>query len=60
MTAAGAARSAGLLTITSTGSTTPVLANGVLPGDQFGITVEPAGGTRQPTTTPVVTMPVTA
>jgi hypothetical protein len=60
MTAAGAARSAGLLAITSTGSTTPVLANGVLPGDQFGITVEPAGGTQQPTTTPVVTMPVTA
>jgi hypothetical protein len=60
MTAAGTARSAGLLAITSTGSTTPVLANGVLPGDQFGITVEPAGGTQQPTTTPVVTMPVTA
>jgi anti-sigma-K factor RskA len=60
MTSSGAARSVGLLTITSAGSTTPVLAAGVLPGDRLGITVEPAGGTRQPTTTPVVVMPVTA
>jgi anti-sigma-K factor RskA len=60
MTSSGAARSAGLLTVTSAGSTTPVLADGVRSGDEFGITVEPAGGTAQPTTTPVVTMPVTA
>jgi anti-sigma-K factor RskA len=60
MTASGAARSAGLLTLTSTGSAVPVLASGVLPGDQLGITVEPAGGTAKPTTTPVVIMPVTA
>jgi anti-sigma-K factor RskA len=60
MTSAGAARSAGLLTITSSGSTAPALAGGVLPGDRLGITVEPAGGTPQPTTTPVVIMPVTA
>jgi anti-sigma-K factor RskA len=60
MTASGAARSAGLLTATGNGSTAPVLASGVLPGDQLGITVEPAGGTAQPTTTPVVIMPVTA
>jgi anti-sigma-K factor RskA len=59
MTAAGTARSAGLLAVTSSGSTGPVLAAGVLPGDKLAITVEPAGGTPQPTTTPVVIMPVT-
>jgi anti-sigma-K factor RskA len=59
MTAAGTARSAGLLAVTSSGSTGPVLAAGVLPGDRLAITVEPAGGTAQPTTTPVVIMPVT-
>jgi anti-sigma-K factor RskA len=58
MTSSGAAKSAGLLAFTSPGSTTPVLADGVLPGDRLGITVEPAGGTPQPTTTPVVVMPV--
>ena len=60
ITAAGTARSAGLLTVTSSGSAAPLLASGVLPGDRLGITVEPAGGTAQPTTTPVVIMPVTA
>jgi anti-sigma-K factor RskA len=58
MTSSGAAKSAGLLTVTSSGSTAPALAGGVLPGDRLGITVEPAGGTPQPTTTPVVVMPV--
>jgi anti-sigma-K factor RskA len=60
MTASGGARSVGLLTITSTGTTTPALADGVQPGDKLGITVEPAGGTARPTTTPLVIMPVTA
>jgi anti-sigma-K factor RskA len=60
MTSSGAATSAGLLKVTSSGSAAPVLASGVLPGDRLGITVEPAGGTQQPTTTPVVIMPVTA
>jgi anti-sigma-K factor RskA len=60
MNAAGTARSAGLLAITSAGPSSPVLAGGVLPGDRLGITVEPAGGTAQPTTTPVVIMPVAA
>jgi anti-sigma-K factor RskA len=63
MTSSGSARSVALLTLngagTGAGSTAPVLAGGVQPGDKLGITVEPAGGTRQPTTTPVVTMPVT-
>lgn len=60
ITASGTARSAGLLTITSSGSGAPLLASGVLPGDRLGITVEPAGGSAQPTTTPVVIVPVTA
>jgi anti-sigma-K factor RskA len=60
ITSAGAAKSAGLLSVTSSGSAAPVLASGVQPGDQLGITVEPAGGTAQPTTTPVVLVPVTA
>jgi hypothetical protein len=30
----------------------------VRPGDQIGITVEPAGGTTRPTTTPVAVVPV--
>ncbi len=54
------ARSAGLLPASSTGTTAPVLAEGVRPGDRLGITVEPAGGTAQPTTAPVVVMPVQA
>jgi anti-sigma-K factor RskA len=44
------ARSAGLL------RSGPVLASAIRPGDRIGITVEPAGGTAQPTTKPVVTM----
>jgi anti-sigma factor RsiW len=60
MTASGAATSAGLLKVTSSGLAAPLLASGVLPGDRLGITVEPAGGTHQPTTTPVVIMPVAA
>jgi anti-sigma-K factor RskA len=60
MNAAGAARSAGLLVVASSGGVAPVLASGVQPGDKLGITIEPAGGTAQPTTTPVVIVPVTA
>jgi len=59
MSPAGA-RSAGLLPASHGGPATPVLAVGVVPGDRLGITVEPAGGTAQPTTTPVVVMPVPA
>jgi anti-sigma factor RsiW len=35
-----------------------LLASAVRPGDQIGITVEPAGGTARPTTTPVAVVPV--
>ena len=50
------ARSAGLLP--RTGRAGPVLASGVEPGDRIGITVEPAGGTSGPTTTPVIAVPI--
>ncbi|HEX4829676.1 MAG TPA: anti-sigma factor [Trebonia sp.] len=59
ITSGGTATSAGLLQATSPGLTSPALAAGVQAGDQLGITVEPAGGTRQPTTKPVVLVPVT-
>jgi anti-sigma factor RsiW len=42
------ARSAGLMADPSA-----LLASAVVPGDRIGITVEPAGGTSRPTTTPV-------
>jgi anti-sigma-K factor RskA len=52
------ATSAGLLPEASQGRTAPVLASGLVPGDVVGVTVEPAGGTRQPTTKPIVLIKV--
>jgi anti-sigma-K factor RskA len=52
------ATSAGLLPEASQGRTEPVLASGLVPGDVVGVTVEPAGGTRQPTTKPIVLIKV--
>jgi Anti-sigma-K factor rskA len=46
------ARSAGLLHGSS------LLASAVHPGDRIGITVEPAGGTARPTTSPIAVLPV--
>lgn len=51
-------RSAGLLPLASGGRTAPLLASGLARGDSFGVTVEPAGGTSQPTTTPIVVIPL--
>jgi anti-sigma factor RsiW len=45
------ARSVGLL------QDTQLLAHAVTPGDRIGITVERAGGTKQPTTSPVAVLP---
>jgi anti-sigma factor RsiW len=45
------ARSAGLMVGAGT-----LLASAVVPGDRIGITVEPAGGTSKPTTTPVAVL----
>jgi anti-sigma-K factor RskA len=50
----GSTTSAGLLTQGANGTTAPVLAAGLVPGDRVGVTVEPAGGTAKPTTTPIV------
>ncbi|SFQ54458.1 Anti-sigma-K factor RskA [Amycolatopsis arida] len=49
-------RSAGL--ITQPGPTRPLRADGITPGDKIGVTVEPAGGSPQPTTDPIVVIPV--
>jgi anti-sigma-K factor RskA len=53
MSPAGA-RSVGLMPGSGSGATAPILAADVQPGDQLAITIEPAGGTRQPTAPPIV------
>ncbi len=50
--------SAGLLPAASSGRTPPVLATGVVHSDTLGLTVEPAPGTAQPTTTPILALPL--
>ncbi|MCW2933421.1 MAG: hypothetical protein JWM19_4383 [Actinomycetia bacterium] len=52
----GGARPAGLVPAAEDGGTSPVLASGLEPGDKVGVTVEPAGGTAAPTTTPIVVL----
>jgi Anti-sigma-K factor rskA len=54
--APGRIREAGLLPQPTAGRTSPLLATGLAAGDRIGVTVEPAGGTRQPTTTPILVM----
>jgi hypothetical protein len=49
-------RSEGLLAVHN-GRSGPVLISGVLKGDTFGITLEPRGGTIQPTVAPFVAIP---
>jgi anti-sigma-K factor RskA len=57
----GKARAAGLVPPAGvTGSTAPVLASGLETKDNVGVTVEPAGGTTAPTTTPIVVLAVPA
>jgi anti-sigma factor RsiW len=50
--------SAGLLPAAQDGVTSPVVATGLVKGDKLGLTVEPAGGSQQPTTTPILALPV--
>ena len=50
--------SAGLLPPATSGRTAPVLASGVVKGDTLGLTVEPAPGSVQPTTTPILVLPL--
>ena len=52
----GSARAAGLLPEPTDGKTAPVLAAGLTSADKVGVTVEPAGGTSAPTTTPILVM----
>ncbi len=49
-----ATRSAGLLPGSQAGRAGPVLSSGLTRGDKIGMTIEPAGGTRLPTTTPIL------
>ena len=58
--APGRARPAGLLPSPSAGRTAPLLADGLAAGDRIGVTVEPAGGTARPTTTPILVMSLPA
>jgi anti-sigma-K factor RskA len=56
---ASGARSAGVLTWRSDGSLAPVYTTNVpAAGANFGVTLEPAGGSQQPTTKPVLLMPL--
>jgi Anti-sigma-K factor rskA len=50
--------SAGLLPAAEGGRTPPVLASGIVTGDKLGLTVEPAPGTAQPTTPPILALPL--
>ena len=50
--------SAGLLPPAKAGQTPPVLAAGVVKGDTLGLTVEPAPGSAQPTTKPILALPL--
>jgi anti-sigma-K factor RskA len=53
-------RPAGFLRPASNGRSAPVLVPGLVHGDQLGLTVEPAGGTPKPTTTPILVLPLGA
>jgi anti-sigma-K factor RskA len=50
--------SAGLVPPARNGQTPAVLATGVVRGDTLGLTVEPAPGSSQPTTKPIVALPL--
>jgi len=50
--------SAGLLPTAQAGVTSPVVATGIVKGDKLGLTVEPAPGSKQPTTTPILALPL--
>lgn len=56
--APGRVREAGLLPQPAADRTAPLLASGLTTGDRIGLTIEPAGGTRQPATTPILVMAV--
>jgi anti-sigma-K factor RskA len=51
-------RPEGFLRPAGNGRSAPVLVPGLVAGDQLGLTVEPAGGTQRPTTTPILVLPL--
>lgn len=53
-------RSAGMLPAPHKGMTSPVTATGLAAGDWIGLTVEPAGGSAHPTSTPILMLNVMA
>jgi anti-sigma-K factor RskA len=53
-------RPEGFLRPARNGRSAPVLIPGLVRGDQLGVTVEPAGGTAKPTTTPILVLPLGA
>ena len=53
-------RSAGMLPTPHRGMTSPVTATGLAAGDWIGLTVEPAGGSAHPTSTPILMLNVMA
>jgi hypothetical protein len=56
----GGTRRIGLLPAPESGRAGPLLARGLKRGDKIGLTVEPSGGTRQPTVPPILVMPLPA
>jgi anti-sigma-K factor RskA len=47
-------RPAGMLPAPRNGMTGPMVVSGIAPGDKVGLTIEPAGGSPQPTTPPIL------
>jgi anti-sigma-K factor RskA len=60
LTPAGGAIPNGLLPPASGGATATVITAGPPPGDQVAVTVEPAGGSKQPTSKPIVVLALPA
>jgi anti-sigma-K factor RskA len=58
LTPSGQKISAGLLPAARSGAAASLIAAGPAAGDHVAVTVEPAGGTRQPTTKPIVVLSV--
>jgi anti-sigma-K factor RskA len=47
-------RSIGVLSAARGGMAGPMIISGLAPGDAIGLTVEPAGGSPQPTSAPIL------
>ncbi len=51
-------RPAGMLPLPHAGMTAPVIVSGLRAGDRVALTVEPAGGARQPTPPMIIMLPL--